>query len=253
MLASVIWNAEECTTAGNAYLPIFDRCSALKTVIFGENVKTIPSYAFYNCKFLINITLPDSVTGIGYNAFSKCTSLEKVVWNAEECTTVGNASYPIFNGCTALKTVSFGENVKIIPSYTFYSCSSLTSIIVPDSVTSIGESAFYGCSSLTSIVIPAGITSIEESMFYNCNSLSNITLPNTIINIGSNAFFNCSALTSIIIPDSVASIGDRAFYNCTKLQTINYTGGSDEWYSISKGEYYWTNTGNYTINFYYSN
>ena len=79
---------------------------------------------FMNCSSLTSITIPDSVTSIGYCAFSSCDSLTSVV---------------IEDGVT-----SIGENA-------FAWCASLTSIEIPSSVTSIGEHAFYECTSLASI------------------------------------------------------------------------------------------------------
>ena len=114
-LTSVIWNAKNCTKAGSFDYPIFSGCSKLSTITIGENVKTIPAYAFKGCSELTSITIPDSVTSIGSFAFYDCSSLTSIT---------------IPDGVT-----SIGDRV-------FRDCDSLTSITIPDGVTSIGESAF---------------------------------------------------------------------------------------------------------------
>ena len=147
----------------------------------------------------MSITIPDRVTSIGGEAFSGCSGLTSVVWNAENCASAGYYSSPIFKGCSNLSNVTIGDNVKIIPEYAFYDCHGLTSINIPDRVTSIGGCAFLYCSGLTSITIGNGVTSI-----------------------GGEAFKNCRGLTSIDIPDSVTSIGWSAFSGCEKLKNVKF-------------------------------
>lgn len=43
-----------------------------------EGISTISNCAFYSCKSLIKMTLPDSITKIGESAFDWCWSLESV-------------------------------------------------------------------------------------------------------------------------------------------------------------------------------
>ncbi len=135
-----------------------------------KNCKFIYDYAFGNCSGLTTITIPDSVTSIGYSAF-------------------GN--------CSGLTTITIPGSVTSIGEYAFYNCSSLTNITIPDNVTSIGDSTFEGCSSLTSVTIPDSVTSIGKYAFEGCSSLTSVTIPDSIKSIGSFAFVGCSQLTSI--------------------------------------------------------
>ena len=113
----------------------------------GKPVTSIGKKAFYCCKALTSITIPDSVTSIRDSAFSHCSSLTSI--------TIPNS------------VTSIGESA-------FRGCSSLTSITIPNSVTSIGEQAFQGCSSLTSITIPNSVTSIGDWAFSFCKALTTI-------------------------------------------------------------------------------
>ena len=250
-LTTVIWNAENCTSAGNYNYPIFKNCSNLSNVTIGDNVKTIPVYAFYNCggltsvtigksvtsigdsafsncNGLTNITIPDSVTSIGNYAFSGCSGFTSVKWNAENCTSAGSNDYPIFEGCSNLSNVTIGDNVKTMPSYAFYNCSGLTSVTIGDSVTSIGSSAFKGCSGLTSVEIPDSVTSIGSSAFYGCSGLTsiNVSSGNTKYYSENDCLIEVNTNTLIlgcinsIIPDSITSIGDYAFSNCSRLTSV---------------------------------
>ena len=89
----------------------------------GKSYK-IYDYAFHNCSSLTSVTIPDSVTSIGYFAFDSCDNLV---------------------------SVTIGNSVTSIDGYAFYCCRGLTSVTIPDSVTSIGYFAFENCSSLTNV------------------------------------------------------------------------------------------------------
>ena len=115
------------------------------------SVTSIGDQTFYCCSGLTSVTIPNSVTSIGRSAFTSCTGLTSVIFNAENCKTMGTYYFPVFSNCTKLSSVTIGENVKNIPSFAFYDCDGLTSITIPNSVTSIGDAAFENCKGLTSI------------------------------------------------------------------------------------------------------
>lgn len=57
--------------------------SSLESIILPENLTEIGSYAFKECKGLINITLPSSLKKIGYAAFENCEKLVSIELNDE--------------------------------------------------------------------------------------------------------------------------------------------------------------------------
>ncbi len=179
--------------------------------------------AFYDCRSLTSIHIPDGVTEIENYAF---------------------------RGCSSLTSINLPDGVTSIGFFAFSNCSNLTSIHIPDGVTSIGQNAFSSCSSLTSINIPQTVTSIGEQVFTYCSSLSafegeyasadnrclilngvllafapagltEYTIPNGVITIGVATFMGCSSLTSINIPEGVTSIEWYAFADCSSLTSIN--------------------------------
>ena len=133
-------------------------------------VRAIDANAFWNCKSLTNIKIPNSVTSIGYAAFYMCESLTNI---------------------------TIPDSVISIGAGAFGFCLSLTSIKIPDGVTSIDDDAFLECHSLTSVTIGNSVTSIGVNAFWNCKSLTNIEIPNNVTSIGYAAFAYCSSLKDV--------------------------------------------------------
>ena len=182
---------DSVTTIGGS---AFQDCSGLTTVNIGSGVTNIGNFAFMGCFDLTaidvdtdnsayvsidgilynkdvttlvrcppgktgSLTIPNSVTTIGYCAFYGCTSLTSVTI-PNSVTTIDDYA---FMGCIALNSVTIGNNVTSIGSSSFYGCTGLTSVNMPDSVTSIGSSAFCDCSALTCMVFEGNAPAVGSS------------------------------------------------------------------------------------------
>ena len=192
-----------------------------------NSVTSIGSNAFAYSG-LTSVTIPNSVTTIGSWAFLYCSGLNRVditdivAWcNISFADDYSNplyyANHLYLNG-VEVTNLTIPNSVTSIGSYAFYGCSGLTSVTIPNSVTSIGSNAF-AYSGLTSITIPNSVTTIGYGVFYGCSGLTSVTIPNSVTTIGSNAFAY-SGLTSVTIPNSVTSIGNSAFQGCRGLTSI---------------------------------
>ena len=172
-----------------------------------RKVIRIGGSAFYDCKDLTSVNIPNSVTAIGSCAFEGCKNLTSVTISNRLESIGGKA----FSGCISLSSFDIPNSVTIIERSAFEHCQSLNSIIIPDGITEIDYGTFSCCRGLTSITIPSSVTKIGVDAFNLCTSLKSVSIPNTVTTIGGGAFYGCVGLTSITIPQNVTSIGDYAF------------------------------------------
>lgn len=165
----------------------------LTEVRYVSGTTDIQSRSLYYCKSVQRVWIPDSVTSIGYQAFTNCSSLTGLAIPA---------------------------GVTEINNYAFSYCGSLTDITIPDGITSIGDYAFERCRSLSDIKIPDSVKTIGGRAFSYCDSLTNITIPNGVTSIGGYAFEYCANLATVTIGHGVSSIGSGIFNNCNSLTEI---------------------------------
>lgn len=153
----------------NSDIEIPETYKELPVTAIGEN-----AFSDVLGKQIKSIKIPDTVTSIGWGAFSKCEKLESItipngVTIIEEMT---------FDDCKSLKTVYLGDGVKVIENAAFRNCPSLEGVVVPRGLTRIGNEAFSYCISLQSIEIPASVSYIGEMAFYRCTSLTSAYFEN---------------------------------------------------------------------------
>ena len=167
----------------------------LGKIVFDSPVMRIGNNAFYECKTLRSMTIPESVISIGDNAYYYCSAL-------------GN--------------VRLSDATLTIGKRAFYKCGNLN-IKLTNKITSIGDEAFRYAFRNTIIEIPASVKQIGESAF-SFSGISKIILNDGLVSIGDDAFW-ASDLSEIAIPNTVTSIGFRAFADCYKLRSeINIPG-----------------------------
>lgn len=250
-LTSVTWNAANCAWNNGSYSPFNSSATKISSFSLGNNVANIPQRLCKGFTLISSITIPTSVTSIGEDAFSGCSNLKYITWNATNCGDFTSSTAPFDPIKTQIRTFTLGNGVQHIPAYLCNGMSSsyLTSITIPSSVTSIGAHALQGCSHISQITWNAAncgdfvvlgsplydirnqITSVtfgntvEHIPDFLCSQLQNdaftsISLPSNLISIGSSAFSACNKLTSITIPENVTSIGGSAFNSCDNLKTI---------------------------------
>lgn len=114
--------------------------SLLEKVVFaGNNIETIETNTFQDCKRLKEVKLPESLTTIKYNTFLRCEALAEIVI-PDAVTTIEKQ---VFSQCSALKKVTLGTQLESIGNNAFNKCLALETVICPDETpATLGSGAF---------------------------------------------------------------------------------------------------------------
>lgn len=218
---------EKCTALTAVTLPkhlrrldmeAFFGCTALKSVFIPLSLQTASS-PFRNCTALTDVTFEDGRTELP-DTLLRGSGIRQLTVPQ----TVTKIGYSAFSGCTQLTAITLPAGLRELGSEAFKGCTALTGVALPDSLTALGYGVFRDCSALTAAEFPAGIAPVSwssgSSMLRNCTSLRSVKLPKTVSSLGNYFFAGCTALEQIVLPDSVTEIGSNLFNGCTALTDV---------------------------------
>jgi len=224
-----------------------------------ESIEFIAKHAFYECKNLTSIIIPQNVKWIENNISAGCEKVK--ITNYSPYFTLENGVlynkdktqlYSVYD--QDLEELILPSSLLTIGKNSFFNCTKLKHLVIPKSVTRIGYNPFVGCSSLkitnfstnycfkngllfnqektkliycpntsvkNTITIPDFIQTIGRNSFSYCTNLVSLVIPKTVKIIERGVFSGCINLESIVIPESVQEIGKWAFSYCKSLKNIS--------------------------------
>ena len=217
----------------------FAGCSSVENIVLNEGLIEIGEFAFAGCN-LTEITLPDTVTSLGTQAFA----------------------------CESLSNLTLSEKLTELPELMLSDYDSLKTLIIPSKVTKLSYMSLG--TGMETLYIPKSVTIIEGDCFTNSlkdiyyagseddwdkisidqnnklddvtihysdfsyaisedgisitgindTSLTNINIPETIAGkevmaISDFAFAGCESVTKISLPNTLKTIGLFSFANCS--------------------------------------
>ena len=185
------------------------------------NATSVADNAFKNSLLVKKITLPDTVTTIGTNAFQGASNLTNI--SALGVTNIHNGAF------SAIPRIS-NNGIKLTYSLN----------IKPGNISNWGTSSIDKYSikgSPSKPIVPSIITAefVKELIIYkksqvngtwdgHLNESDFIGGSNTATTIATGAFQNNTEVTSIIFPNTVKTINTNAFNGASKLTTISALG-----------------------------
>lgn len=154
--------------------------SPINEVIFGTEVKTVPSYCFKGHTELKQVTFLNQNTGAGVHAFAGCTIpvySQKMFMH-----------YP-----RGLKETSFEipEGIELVGECAFEYAIDLESVVLPTTLERIYKPAFANCSSLRKVDFRSSFLSWEEDDCMFNDSITEVTIGENVIHIPANTFSRC--------------------------------------------------------------
>ncbi len=179
-LARIEVDADNPYFSSDAYGVLFNKdkttlvkappCLASASYTVPDGVTTLEKYAFENDVYLQTLSLPDTLTSFGQQAFFGMQELRSITL-PEGITSIGQNDFAC---CVHLASVALPSTLKEIKSSAFTECPALKEIIIPEGVTSIGKYAFESDSSLERAVLPASLRSVGQASFGNCPQLEHV-------------------------------------------------------------------------------
>lgn len=209
---------------------------------------SIPSYAFYGSRMLVELVLPKKEITINSQAFGG-TSIRKVenseyivsLWGCPFIDTsienidlsglkkmnqsafVRNSNITVYIAPKNqyFKTLYDGKAIVSKDETVFYELlgDNIKELIIPETYKEIGEDA---CSArqLEKVVLPASLEKLGRYSFCDNRYLKSINIPRSITVIEPGTFHSCFSLTKVELPDTVTKINDYAFTSCTSLTSF---------------------------------
>ena len=240
------WTSNPANNGANLYLLDDDGNWYFPTeIVIPDGTYKIKPNLFYGVRSLNKVTLPESLTEIGYQAFNLCYNLFEIInnsnldiipriWNGNQgyissyslvVNNRGEISYADSNITSENYKYFETEDGFVFLQYgdTYYLISYKGDEEVPVIPYQI-NGHFYSCkyidSSLKNIELSSEFSSVPSNMFERSLALESIILPDNITSIEYYAFRECINLTSINLPSSLTYIYGYAFEDCKKLSTI---------------------------------
>ena len=217
--------------------PWFGSRSAIKAVIIKSGVTYIGNYAFKHIP-MYAVSIPQSVTRMGYKSFAYTDRLKSVYYGGEK-KKWSRINIGFGNSLLRTTSVYFAKNASAAaelakktgkrsstPKHSLrWSLSGTTLTISGNgSMTDFVSDPAYTApwhsrcaNTVTRIVISNGVTSIGNYAFYDFSRLKSIQLASSVKRIGVRAFYRCTALNAVALPSTVTTISKNAFQNCFSL------------------------------------
>ena len=186
--------------------------SNLEAITIPSSVTHIGYGAFYHCDSLAQILVPGTVTDIEPSAFDKTRMMQNwKMYGESDFLIMGDGILVAYKGVG--NYVEIPEGVKQIGPLVFKNNTSLTEVSIPDSVWRVCEEAFYGCSNLKSVTGGMEVEVIEDRAFAGC-PVETVRIVDTVRKLGAKAFDLDMAMTG--------AANRVAMFNSGSLPLVSY-------------------------------
>ena len=239
---------------GNNGGPFYLYRNDIQSVQFSGNITTIGDYAFYECRNLTEIVIPDSITSIETCAFEYCSGLTEIVipvsvttinnWAFRWCNLtsaefLGNAPATFGNGVFSGNSSNFtifyhsGTTGWTSPTWNGYPAvcrdGAVSDFSTLDSNNRNGQGIYFQLNNTAMTATVGKNTTDDNNAGYDGGQNGSIVIPDTVtkngetynvIGVNQYAFANCTWVNAVSIGKYVSAIEPSAFRGCKNLTAI---------------------------------
>ena len=197
----------------------FYYCRKLKSITLPQSLKSINTGAFDSCVYLTSVTIPKNVTYIASFPFQNCVNLAEI--NVDSA----NKQYASING------VLYNKNITTLIEYP--SGKKDESFVIPDTVTNISDWCLTDCKYIVSVTIPDSVKNIGTYFMYRCENLVSANIPAGLEVIPDGMLSFCDKLAYVNIPASVTAIDDDALKSCYSVKEFKVDSKNKNFASVN--------------------
>lgn len=226
----------------------FMNCNNLTSVDLGS-IQKLGDRAFYGCTSLKKITLPSTITNLGWECFDGTTIVTSMATvppainkSEDETSSIPMGEFVLVNvpeaSLDSYKSANYWKDMakRVFPIGTKFDYD-VTTEAQPSTSDLLDKVGLKNANSIVSLKVKGSINSYDIMIIRNkMDNLHYLDLSdaNVVENsyeyytgcstkndtIGRNAFRELSKLVTVRLPNSVKAIESGALYNCTKLKSI---------------------------------
>ena len=210
----------------------FYNCGALQNITFKEGLESIGSSAFSGCKALSELSFPDSLQEIGQYAFEYCNSLRRVIFGTGVSGYTLDNAYLVFSYCHRLVEIINPASSRLgSPSTVLGVYSSKNE---PTHIRRVGDYLFFEGENEYCLIDYVGsetVLNLPESYqghtykiaayaFEGRNLVTDVTISDGVTEIKEYAFNELGALKTVALGNGVKRVRENAFRACYELTTV---------------------------------
>ena len=193
----------------------------INEIRIGEGISKLGKYSFYNLQYVEKI----QINSVNLENLSN----DKIDFNSGDNFTFYNTGRQWY-GVQAI----FGEKVKRIPNFLFWSYNSssvapyITEIVFKgNKIVEIGNHALSGICCLN-LEIPEGVESLSVLAVSNSPTLNTLVLPDSLINLSAWGLAGNYYLEKVVIGKNIHSLENNLFFSCVNLKEVIIKGNINE-------------------------
>jgi hypothetical protein len=221
-------------TLVNAGTSCLQDCILLTDFNWPTAMRTVPIYFMHSCNaYSRPLIIPNWITTISHSSFPftnipsifippNCVMGSYMVTSCNQMTSAtiystGWLPADAFQGCTALKTATFGPGVTGLSENAFNVCAQLSSVTLPSTLLQFNNTSFRQCSKLKYMQIPSSVT------LFGATNAHTAAMYITVFDFMHETSFPAELTGSIQLANSAFVSGVSKFNVSTKVQNMpNY-------------------------------